>query len=106
MSERIELGLKSSEVDELLQENVVADEQFETELEMVIEKSIIKFDKRTQIKQSVNRGAIELAKEKGDPLYKKYKKFIDLKNDFETAIVKKYRNKSLQAIRAKTTRRG
>ena len=61
--------------------------------------SIVKMDKERKIKMLVGQVAIRIAKEKGDPLYDKYKKYRELYLETKRKIIEKYANKAKQVVR-------
>jgi hypothetical protein len=92
LNEEIEKELALAETDEKIKK---LEEETEEKLEEV---NRIKFDRKTQITQLANKRAIYIAKTKGDPLYKRYKKAIDLKNKMEAMIVKKYKQQARSEV--------
>jgi len=61
--------------------------------------SIVKMDKERKIKMLVGQVAIRIAKEKGDPLYDKYKKYRELYLETKRQIIEKYANRAKQVVR-------
>ena len=61
--------------------------------------SMVKMDKQRKIKMAIARVAVQLAKEKGDPLYDKYQKYRQLYLEAKAKIVEKYGPKATQVVR-------
>jgi len=61
--------------------------------------SVVRMDKQRKIKMAVARVAVQLAKEKNDPLYDKYQKYRQLYLETKAKIVEKYGPKATQVVR-------
>jgi len=61
--------------------------------------SIVKMDRQRKIKMAVARVAVQLAKQKNDPLYDKYQKYRQLYLEYKAKIVEKYGPKAVQVVR-------
>jgi len=78
-----------AELSELMSEGLLAEANFYK----------VKNDKKTKAKRLVGAAAIQIAKEKNDPLYKKLKKVYAQRRMLKEAINKKYGNKAVQKVK-------
>ena len=73
-------------------------------LETSMGTTVIRRDRQSKMDTLGASFAIRIAKERGDPLYKKYKKFRTLFWTIKKILVKRYGSRGLMAARKAVTR--
>jgi hypothetical protein len=92
-----------SEFDALFTESKVDEDEnldIDAEAEKIEEGTIMKLDKKAQLKKQISVTAIQIAKEEAPGVYAKYKSAQAKKVQLEELMIKKFKSKAIAKIKA------
>jgi len=95
--------MDKDKLEELYKDNIQTNELMEDDDEKLflseLTASTTKVTKRTKLKQQAGVQALRIAKEKNDPLYKKYKRYNTMRLEIKKKLMDKYSRKGMQYVR-------
>ena len=83
-----------------------AETSFLVDNEIVLEKTIVRMDKKAKLQKALKTATFTIAREKNDPKFKKLLTIWRLERALEAYLLKKYHNEALRRAKASVQRAG
>lgn len=77
-----------------------------TQNEIVMEKTIVRMDKKARLQKALKTATFTIAREKKDPKFKKLLTIWRIERSLEAYLLKKYHNEALRRAKASINRAG